>query len=170
MMVLAVGVVLLAVELFVTPGFGVIGFAGIALIVVGMVLSFQDFVLPKPEFPWQLKTLTRNLITVVGSITGSFILIVLFFRYIFPRLGLVINGPYLNATLEDAKVNSDMTNIPHVGDSGVTISTLRPSGKALFNGETIDVIADGEFIDQNTEILISEISGNRIVVTRRVIS
>lgn len=167
MLILALGVVLLAIEIFVTPGFGLLGFLGIVLIVIGMVLSFQDFVIPKPEFPWQFKQLSKNLITVIGSIFGSLVLIILFFRFIFPRLGTVVSGPYLQATLSDAKVDSEMSNLPHVGDTGTTLSTLRPSGKALVNGESIDVVADGEFIDKGIDVVINEISGNRIVVIRR---
>ncbi|HLV33292.1 MAG TPA: ATP-dependent Clp protease proteolytic subunit, partial [Chitinispirillaceae bacterium] len=94
-LLLGLGIVLLGIELLVLPGFGVAGFAGISLIIAGIVLSFQDFVIPKPEFPWQKQEMIENLTMVTGSLAGSIILIMLFFRFVFPRLGAVINGPYL---------------------------------------------------------------------------
>src|SRR5690554_1307358 len=100
-LLLGLGIVLLGIELLVLPGFGVAGFAGISLIIAGIVLSFQDFVIPKPEFPWQKQEMIENLTMVTGSLAGSIILIMLFFRFVFPRLGAVINGPYLQANLQN---------------------------------------------------------------------
>lgn len=52
------------------------------------------------------------------------------------------------------------------GDRGEAITALRPSGKALIRGEIRDVIAEGEFVDKGSTIVIREISGNRIMVYR----
>lgn len=135
--------------------------------IIGMVLSFQGFVIPKPEFPWQSDMLLRNLLTVLASFLGSILLVVIFFKYVFPRIGMVVNGPYLQTTLGDAKVDSDLENKPFVGQTGIVSSALRPSGKARFNEEILDVVAEGEFIEKDQEIIISEINGNRIVVSRK---
>lgn len=167
LLLLAIGAVLLAIEIFVTPGFGVIGITGIIIMIIGMVLSFQGFVIPKPEFPWQSDMLLRNLLTVLASFLGSILLVVIFFKYVFPRIGMVVNGPYLQTTLGDAKVDSDLENKPFVGQTGIVSSALRPSGKARFNEEILDVVAEGEFIEKDQEIIISEINGNRIVVSRK---
>lgn len=168
LLLLAIGAVLLAIELFVTPGFGLMGIAGILAMVAGMVLSFQDFVIPKPQFPWQAKILMNNLLTVLASFLGSMVLIVLFFRYVFPRIGKVVQGPYLQETLADARVDSENENRLLIGQTGVVCSPLHPAGKARFNDEVVDVVAEGEFIEKESEVVVSEINGNRIVVTRRV--
>lgn len=164
------GIVFLAVEIFVIPGFGIMGFLGILFMVVGMVLSFQNFVIPQPEFPWQAEILTRNLLRVVLSIFGAVVLIYIFFRYFFERLGTLIPGPYLAASLEGVRADSETAKMPHVGDKGVTVTSLRPSGKISVEGEIYDVVAEGEFLDNGTPIIISQIQGNRIVVNREVVS
>jgi membrane-bound serine protease (ClpP class) len=61
---LLVGIGLLAVELFILPGFGITGISGLVLIGLALLFSMQDFVFP--EFTWQWDILIRNLI-VVGS-------------------------------------------------------------------------------------------------------
>jgi len=175
LLLILIGLALLAIEVFVLPGFGIAGIGGIAFIIAGMVLSFQYFVIPKPEFPWQAEMLISNLVRVFGSILGSMILIVLFFRYIFPRIGLVIKGPYLNASLQGVRIDSppdlDTTvtsTVPtiKVGDKGEVITALRPSGKVSINGEYFDVVTEGEFMEKGTPIMVTQASGNRIVVTR----
>lgn len=166
-LLLGLGIVLLGIELLVLPGFGVAGFAGISLIIAGIVLSFQDFVIPKPEFPWQKQEMIENLTMVTGSLAGSIVLIMLFFRFVFPRLGAVINGPYLQANLQDARVDSDLKQNVNIGDTGIAASVLRPCGKARFNELLYDVVSEGDFIDSGTEIVIKKISGTKIVVSRK---
>lgn len=167
LLLLAIGVVLLAIELFVTPGFGIIGIAGILVMITGMILSLQDFVIPKPEFPWQAKKLIDNLLTVLSSFLGSILLIILFFRYVLPKLGTVIQGPYLQETLSNARVDSEMDNILEVGQTGIAYSDLHPAGRAIFNGEIKDVVSEGDFIEKDTEVRVVEINGNRTVVSRK---
>jgi membrane-bound serine protease (ClpP class) len=167
LLLMAIGAVLLAIEIFVLPGFGIAGITGILFIVAGTVLSFQDFVIPNPTLPWQAEKLMNNLIMVIGSIIGSVVFIVLFFRFIFPRIGTVVKGPYLQATLQGAASFDMSKNLPHIGDSGTASTPLRPSGKVFINGDTFDVTTEGDFIDRNTPVVISSISGNHITVQRK---
>lgn len=164
LLLMILGVLLLLLEVFVIPGFGVVGIGGMILLTIGLILSFQNFVIPKPEFPWQMQQLTNNLLKVLISILGSFILFALFFRFIFPYLGLVVKGPYLNADLHDAKADSDTEISIKVGNQGIAESILRPAGKAIFNGERYDVVTQGDFIDKGSTVIIVAIQGNRIVV------
>jgi len=164
-LLLVTGAVLLAVEVFVIPGFGVAGISGIILIMAGMILSFQSFVIPSPEFPWQADILKRNVTMVSVSILGAIVLIIIFFKYFFERLGRVVEGPYLAATLESAHSDDGMTFVPKVGDSGIASTPLRPSGKIYIGKEICDVVTDGQFIDSGTPVTISQIQGNRIVVS-----
>ncbi|MBN1577605.1 MAG: ATP-dependent Clp protease proteolytic subunit [Chitinispirillaceae bacterium] len=166
LLLLAIGFVLLAVEIFVLPGFGVVGIAGILVIMIAMVLSLQSFVLPRPEFPWEKQALIRNLIYASGSLVGAIVIIVLFFRYAFPRLGAVVSGPYLNATLRDAHAASGSEQQLHTGDRGVVVTALRPSGKAQINKVVYDVVAESMFIEKGEPVVVSEIAGNRIVVVK----
>lgn len=164
LLLLLTGAALIVIEVFAIPGFGLIGFVGIALLIIGMILSFQNFTIP--HYPWQRVKLTNNAIMVFGSITGAAVVAVIFFKFVFVRLGRVIKGPYLEMTLQDAHIDSELNKGLKTGDCGIAVSPLRPSGKALISGENYDVVTDGEFIDKGTKITVSVIDGNRIVCIR----
>jgi membrane-bound serine protease (ClpP class) len=166
LLLIVLGALLLAVELFVTPGFGMVGVAGMLIMALGMVLSLQDFVIPAPEFPWQRGILQRNALTVLGSLLGSFVLILLFFRYVLPRISSLVPGPYLSATLAKSHVDSDVQVKVSVGDRGVVTKPLRPSGCARIGERVFDVITDGEFVDKGESITVTQIQANSIVVSR----
>ncbi|MDR0305216.1 MAG: ATP-dependent Clp protease proteolytic subunit [Chitinispirillales bacterium] len=170
LLLLVAGAVLLAVEIFVLPGFGFMGAAGIILIMFGMVLSFQSFVIPAPELPWQYDIFMKNILRVSLSILGSVLIIFIFFKYFFVRLSTVVKGPYLSATLAGAQADCDMGFVPHVGDRGKAATPLRPSGRIYIGAESCDVVTDGQFIESGAEVVVSQINGNRIVVTAAQVS
>lgn len=167
LLLMGIGVILLGFEIFVLPGFGIAGFAGIFFLLIGVLLSFQDFVIPSPDLPWQSDILVKNLLMVTGSTVGSLFLIILFFKYLFPRIGTLVNGPYLKADLRGATSVDDKKRLPDIGVIGTTATTLRPAGKAELDGETWDVISEGDFIDKNTPVVVRQISGAKIIVRRR---
>jgi membrane-bound serine protease (ClpP class) len=169
LLIVAIGVILLAFEVFVLPGFGLAGFSGLALIGLGMVLSMQDFVLPSPQAPWQLTIVLTNAIRVLGSFVGALLVGLLFVRFVLPRLGMIISGPYLQSTLKDAHSVDERASFEQgvrEGARGVAQSALRPAGKALVNGEPCDVVTDGEFIEAGEAIVVQRVEGFRVVVTR----
>jgi len=51
-----------------------------------------------------------------------------------------------------------------LSEEGVTLTRLRPSGAAQFGDKKVDVVADGEIIDQGVRVRVVEVSGNRVVV------
>ena len=166
LLLLMFGVALLAAEIFVIPGFGIAGIAGIALMAVGMILSFQDFVIPRPEMPWQRELLERNLLVTLSVLVGSFGLLLLFIRYLFPHISRVVSGPYLEATLSRSHVDSDKSSPVSIGDVGTVTKPLRPSGSARFESGVYDIVADGEFVEKNVQVVVTSLEGNRIVVSR----
>jgi membrane-bound ClpP family serine protease len=54
-----------------------------------------------------------------------------------------------------------------LGKGGIAVSPLRPSGIADVEGERVDVVSDGDFIEAGAQIVVSRIDGNRIVVRRQ---
>jgi membrane-bound serine protease (ClpP class) len=161
------GFVLLAMELFVIPGFGIAGIAGILCIGVGVILSFQGFVLPDPEFPWEGELLIRNIAQTLGSFVVAIISSLLFLRYVLPRMGTVVAGPYLATTLREAHADSHQALKVKVGDEGTAITALRPSGKARLGEEYVDVITEGDFLAPGASIIVSAIKGNRVIVLQK---
>jgi membrane-bound serine protease (ClpP class) len=54
-----------------------------------------------------------------------------------------------------------------LGKSGTAHTPLRPAGIADFDGERVDVVSDGEFIDSGSPIAVVRVDGNRIVVRQQ---
>lgn len=165
------GLAFLLMELFVIPGFGVAGISGIALMVAGILMAGQDFVIPNSES--QMKTLQSNLAVLVGS--GALFLVAAFVlaKYMgkFPVVSsLMLTPPSLDN--DSPEIDNKEKGVPHshpvvsVGDWGVTESVLRPAGKARFGDRTVDVVADGSFIEPNQQVKVIEISGNRVLVVK----
>ena len=51
-----------------------------------------------------------------------------------------------------------------VGKEGVAVTPLRPSGTATIEGERINVVTEGSFVERNSKIVVVEVEGNRVVV------
>ncbi len=54
-----------------------------------------------------------------------------------------------------------------VGQEGRTLTPLRPAGTARIDGNNVDVVADGEFIPENTQIMVQSVVGARVVVRKK---
>jgi membrane-bound serine protease (ClpP class) len=159
------GVVLLVIEIFLIPGFGAAGISGIVLMIAALVLSRQEFVIPR--VPWEWDIFLRNLRNVGFGFVGSLVLLVFLLR-IFPRTPglkrLILESN--QDTTAGYTVQSAETSAVLRGRRGNAVTALRPAGKADFEGEILVVETDGEFVEAGAPVEIIEVSGNRIVVRR----
>ncbi len=153
-----VGVILLALEILVIPGFGVAGVSGIGALVASLYLVLRETTILLPEVA------VTQLLFYIGMM-GVVLLVLLVWlpeNPIWKRLGLFKK--------EEDKVVPEETlmNYPSlVGKNGVARSVLRPAGIAEIEGKRYDVVTRGEFIEQDEAILVEEVQGNRIIVRRQ---
>jgi membrane-bound serine protease (ClpP class) len=166
------GVILLAIEILVIPGFGVAGIAGMVLICFGIVASFVGPEMPnQPPLHWPTLDYTVDavktgiwvlLIGMVGTVAGAIVLS----RYLpkMPYVGTIVAPNPTAASVAMADPYPD--DATHPGAVGVAQSMLRPAGKARFNETLVDVCTDGEFVESGARIEVVERHGNRIVVRR----
>ncbi len=163
-----VGVVLLLVEIFLIPGFGITGISGIVLILLALVLSRQDFVVP--QFDWQWNLFKKNLLYVSLSLIGALALIGVLMvslphSRLFSRLVLKPvepkGGKGKEAVLKETTDLKDPT-----GEKAIALTDLRPVGKADFGGTVKIVHTDGEYIDKGSEIVVIGKEGMRLLVRR----
>jgi membrane-bound serine protease (ClpP class) len=159
-----VGIMLVAVEIFVFPTGGLLAVGGVGLLIVSLVLSLQGFAVPKPEFPWQMRIFVVNLAKVIGSFVVAGGIAFLFVKYGIPRLGMVVKGPYLTDALTDTHADSGLGISVAVGDAGTVVTALRPAGRARINGEEYAVVSNGEFIEKGRPVTVFQVQGTRIVV------
>lgn len=174
-----IGVALLAVEIFVIPGFGITGIGGLILIGSSLVFSRQDFIIP--SLPWQWEFFTRNVIIVSVGIILAVLAIVLIALMgprlrMFDRLTLktridgTAGGPDPEnagtSVIEAARILTEAQEnyLDLLGKQGKAVSTLRPSGKAEIDGKVYAVEADGNFIEVQKPVEVIRVRGNRIIV------
>ena len=167
LLIIVLGVILLGIEIFVLPGFGIAGIAGIACIIIGIILSFQDFIIPSPSMPWQARELIGNIGRVLGSFIAAFVGGICFIRFVIPSFSKVVQGPYLSETLEGSHADSNAIVNVKEGDDGEVVTPLRPSGKARIGDRVFDVVTEGGFIEKGTAIVVTTISRSKIIVSRK---
>lgn len=143
------GIVLLLIELFV-PGFGIFG--GLGLIALVLCIVFQA------------KTLLEALILflIISAIVVALALIAA--RSL--RRGWLYRSSIVLKDAEEKEqgyvANQDRSHF--VGKVGKSLTTLRPAGTALFDGEKVDVVTDGAFIPSGVSVEVVRIMGPSIIV------
>ncbi|MHB1125795.1 MAG: NfeD family protein [Bacillota bacterium] len=146
------GLVLLAIEIFVIPGFGVAGIVGIAALVGGVVLASVS--------------VGQAIVSLIFAMLGTSLLVVLSLKYLPTRnlwRGLVLSHQQLSET---GYVAPEGNYQFFLGATGTAITPLRPAGVAQIGGERADVVTSGEFISPGTPVKVIKVEGTRIVVRK----
>lgn len=161
------GMVLLLLEFFIIPGFGIAGVGGIACIVVGFYLSLTDFEFTLPHYTWEFDQL-RNAGYTMGLGIASFTGLAIMLWHLLPRTpvhGMLVLEEAQN---QDAGyvVQTEAQCEEAIGQRGVALSMLRPAGRGRFGDKTLSVVTHAEFIEKGTPIKIVQVDGNRYVVDK----
>ncbi|MCB1128509.1 MAG: hypothetical protein KDM81_18580, partial [Verrucomicrobiae bacterium] len=159
-----VGLILVALEIFVWPGTVVPGLAGLGLIFVSLVMALVDMYPGMPAVPTlpQLRLPLRDLgIAAIGSVAVIVILARLLPKTPFyPVLVSQDASGVTSVRSREAAADS------RVGREGIALSPLHPGGKAQFGEEIIDVTTQGEMIDRGAPVRILRHSLGEAVVER----
>ncbi len=152
------GLILIATEIFVIPGFGIAGISGILLVVASLFLSLIG---GRPFLDFEI--ISMAIIQLAVAIIGAFILILMLAKFL-PK-STVFNKLVLStATSTDRGFVSNPDYHSLVGKEGVALTTLRPAGTAEIDGQKVDVVADSEYIKNGTRIKVIKTEGMRVVV------
>ncbi len=163
------GVLLIALEVFVIPGFGLAGISGIALIIVGLLATFvpdepgRSIPLYFPSLPGSIRFLQRGLITLVASMAMSLAGMVVLSRYL-PRAPVFRRLVPANPTPSEVLTEDAYRGAARVGDIGEAEGPLHPAGKARFGSVLVDVVTQGEYLTAHSQVQVIERHGNRVVV------
>ncbi len=187
------GAVLLAVEFFLIPGFGVAGFTGFALVLISIVLAFipegaLQGLLPGtgPANPFQAELAYTGLLWAALAILAVAIALVvlLVFGIKLPGMGRLALATEIgalqshvelvpecelpeNASADSSSAGVEQSNLEPgalVGKVGVTETILRPSGKVRMEGKNYDAITEGAWIDQGVEVKVMAEGPTALVV------
>lgn len=158
LMLIGIGLVLIAVELFLLPGFGVAGVLGGLSLGAGFYLSFVTDMATGADY---LSALGVFSLSVLVVIIGAWALL----RHLPRSRRFSASGILLDeSTSREAGYISSALPAQLVGSTGVAVTDLRPAGAARFGEERIDVVADANWISAGTTVRIVRSEGYRHVV------
>lgn len=144
------GAVLLLIELFVIPGFGITGILGITAMFAGMFIAFGG------------SNIIQAVTVIFFSLVFSIAVMIILARYLphsklFSRVALETNMGGYKASVSYNDIN---------GKEGLAHSFLRPAGIISINGKNYDAISNGDFIEKGSKIKVINVEGNKIVVKK----
>jgi len=142
---LAIGLVLVALEVFVIPGIGVTAILGALALLIGSALS------------WMWFGAEAGALALLASVLGPALLLLVFAKSSAGKK-LVLAGSLPG--------NREQQSPLQLGAEGQALTPLRPSGSALFGQARTDVVTDGVYVDAGEPLRVIEISGARVVVER----
>ncbi len=152
-----VGIILLALEIFVIPGFGIAGVSGIVMIIISLILVMlnNDF--------FDFSFVDGKEITVAVSATLLAMIASIFLMF-FGGMRLANSKFFKKIALvntQDSKegYSASFRDSSYVGKTGRSYTVLRPSGKILIDGELLDASTRGEFIDKDKEVIVLDDNG-----------
>ena len=144
--ILLIGLIFMFIEIFLIPGTSLLTLLGFLIIGIGVYAGFRQY--GDVTGMWLLS----------GSIVGMAITLYIGYKRIQSKKWALYNTV-------DGKVNAEDLSKFKIGDTGITISALRPEGKAVFlNDERTTVYSFADFIDVDKEITIIKIDHNKIFV------
>ena len=159
-----IGIIFIALEVFVIPGFGIFGIAGLFTSITSLILIMLNNDLF--DFTFVLsKDLVSSSLSVLISVL-SFLLIVLF-----GGLKLTDSNAFKNIALAQTQEvskgyisNRYSNNI--VGKKGKSFTVLRPSGKIKIDSQIFDASTEGDFIEKNKNIIVVSVEGSSLKVKK----
>lgn len=165
------GMLLVLIEiLFFAHSTIVFGLAGIFLMLGSLLWTMIDRYPGQSFFPTG-KMLAVPLLNMFIAIIGAFLIIALLARYlprtsIYRRFALLdSNPPGPSLAGAPRRFARALTLVP--GTQGTAVTILRPSGKARFADNVVDVVTEGEFIAAQTPVTVIQTDGMRVVVKSR---
>jgi len=156
-----VGVILLLIEIFVIPGFGIFGVLGILFMIAGLFLGLL------PSFSTlNMGILSQAFIQLASSFVLAGIVIYLLTKLL-PKTQ-IWNKLILQTNIEaQSGYTSNVGLDSLIGAEGKSFTVLRPSGTAIINNKRYDVVTAGEYIKRGTTIVVTAVEGSKIVVMKK---
>lgn len=159
-----IGLLCIAAEIFVIPGFGVAGILGLALMLGSLVMASDRFSMPGDQADWT--AFGDDLMTVLGAFLAFLVAAFFLTSYMGKIPGLSRLTLHVDLAPEDTYFTESAPTWQRVeiGQAGTTVSPLRPSGRIQVDDMLIDVVSEGDYVDVGQPVQVIAKQGNRVVV------
>mgnify|MGYP001189079855 FL=1 len=165
-LVFVIGVILVIIELFAIPGFGVAGISGLVLIVTGLTLSMIDNV----GFDFTGVPMKGVVISFFIVIIASFASLVSSFFLTRKLFGshTMFGDLALLSTQQSGEgyISADSHYKEMHGKTGSAYSILRPAGKVEIDGEVFDAVADSGYIEKGENVVVRGYENAQLIVRK----
>ncbi|MCD4678871.1 MAG: nodulation protein NfeD [Bacteroidales bacterium] len=165
-LIFIIGIILLLVEIFAIPGFGVAGISGLILMIAGLSLSMVDnigFEFSDFQITGLIKAFFIVIIAMFLSIISSFFITrQVFTTTTFGHLALDSIQEVENGYSISDKVYKSM-----VGKMGIALTILRPAGKVEIENEIFDAVAETSYIEKGEKIEVVKYETSQLFVTKK---
>ncbi|MGA8165568.1 MAG: serine protease [Waddliaceae bacterium] len=170
---LLVGVVFIALDLFLIPTFGLLGIVGVVFCLVGLFgmmlpeIKSVDFEFDTQTFNAAGEAFIKRLSWLSGTLVVALALIALMGRYVMPTFRgfrrFVLSG-HEQVAAEGYVAGEDPKLLPQPGSKGVVLATLRPAGKVIIQDRIYEAMTAGGFIEKETPIVVDRLEGSVMIV------
>lgn len=162
-LLIILGIVLIVVEVFVIPGFGVVGLSGITLTIWGFIRAMT---LRNPGNPTEFGLdAISNLGPAITNLSASVIVSIVIMGFM---LRSIDKSRFVrqNLILQDAITGGAKQNplAGLLGLQGVALSPLSPGGSIEINGREYSGISDAGYLDAGQAVVVCDVHGNRVSV------
>lgn len=143
-----VGILLILLEVFIIPGFGIAGISGISAVLISLFFIFPN------------RTVALNVLLAVVFFTllSGFIMIKIF--------GTSRFWKKISLDTDSKEYFSSSNKKDYVGRNALTLTTLRPAGMIDIDGKRVDAVSEGDFIEKDVKVRVISVAGNRVVVRK----
>lgn len=160
----AVGVVLVLIEIFAIPGFGLTGILGLIFTIVGLALALVDnaqiLALNSNSIHDMLVAVALVIIGLTVGVFGSMLLS----HFLTTSKHTPAMALHKEMTPAEGYIGVQQLSPELVGKEGVAETVLRPSGKVLIEGVSYDAVALGTMIEKGAAVVVQKIESNQLYV------
>jgi len=164
LLLFVIGMCFIGVELLLLPGVIIIGLSGAAMCLISIVLAM----VPDSSSAGDYRNALAMLLLSSGMSAVTFFLILRFLPHsrFLDKSGIVIHSAIQGTPSGDSTLEAQTKAAALLGKRGKAITPLRPSGTMEVEGERIDVVAQGDFVERGEEVEIVFIEGTRTQVKK----
>ncbi|MFS0644141.1 NfeD family protein [Siminovitchia sp. 179-K 8D1 HS] len=148
LLLFVLGLILIAAEFFVAGG--ILGILGTVAVIGSMLLAGENIV--------------HMAVSIITALFLAILFMIILVKVFGKRMNIFKRFILTDSTSTERGYVSNVNRLELIGRKGVAVTPLRPSGTVLIDDERVDVVAEGSFIDNNTDVKVVKVEGSRIVV------
>jgi membrane-bound serine protease (ClpP class) len=155
MVVFFVGLVLIALEIFVIPGFGLVGIMGLLCVLVSFFWAFG------------FENISTALRVITLALTAAIAIMILLAVYVLPKTPIFRKVSLETVLSSEEGCKAQTADNSLIGMGGVALTPLRPSGVVRIGENRHDAASEGDFLESGEEVIVTACNGFQLIVRKK---